>query len=758
MKYLQSLEELEGLVLLLARYRKQEAQDEVVLHQAVRFATEETDSSIGFISVVDYEDETYLHSTEQYVISRAPGAWRYNRGFRLPIGNATELPRNRRSLSGHAAYTRKPYRCGNVKRDVNYMAVDDAVLSELVVPIEHRKTLLGVMNLESYQLEFYTEEHEHFLCHIAALIAAPLARLRAHKTKEHAEELAMKDFATLCQPYPSTSHEFLSAVLQRIAGRMKVSRGVARTRDKEQLVFSACYPQKLLESRRLQSLQDLFLPIGADALREKPSWAGSIAQTRQPRRVSDIQTDPDYLVVDKTMRSALGAPILFGDNLLGVINLAYKQKAYYTAWHEQYLLAFVQRIAAHLHVLQTSEKRHTSRKAVHKAITDALAKRGTNGPSPRTAHVIAEQVAKALDSRLCTLWFLDSRGDLAWYGAFGIPLAPPPQGTEQSCGEAARAIHDAFGIRPAAFSLGLRARSNTIGWMALSQQETQNCGPNRDPTFFHKGYVQPFLITPLISYDMHVLGGIHVGLKQGTSANPHGFYSEADEHLLASLQIDIMESYERQQLREISKSVAQDLHDALGLVTRDLLYGIDRAQSELRQPDLLRAGFVLQDMARKTQTLMREIRGIMEGLDSRILEEMELIPMLRHFLSMNVQQPTLTAKFVLKRQIGHLPIGTTWQLYRIAQEALTNVIRHAGASEVECGLDMGPTQVTLYVRDNGQGYKVSPQRYTERHGLRNMRRRVESLEGALHLHSEPGKGTTVTVVIPREGSYATATF
>jgi two-component system NarL family sensor kinase len=97
-----------------------------------------------------------------------------------------------------------------------------------------------------------------------------------------------------------------------------------------------------------------------------------------------------------------------------------------------------------------------------------------------------------------------------------------------------------------------------------------------------------------------------------------------------------------------------------------------------------------------------------------------------------------------------IPPGVEAALYRIAQEALTNVARHAGARRVTIRLVATPGQVRFVVQDDGRGFDVS-RIPGDRHGLVGMRERVELLGGELEVTSGPGKGTLVEAAVPLEG-------
>lgn len=84
--------------------------------------------------------------------------------------------------------------------------------------------------------------------------------------------------------------------------------------------------------------------------------------------------------------------------------------------------------------------------------------------------------------------------------------------------------------------------------------------------------------------------------------------------------------------------------------------------------------------------------------------------------------------------------------YRALQEALANVLKHAGSSRVVVGLDLGLAEAVLTVRDDGRGFDVAAR--PPGYGIENMRQRAEELGGSLSIHSEAGHGTTVTMKVP----------
>jgi signal transduction histidine kinase len=97
-----------------------------------------------------------------------------------------------------------------------------------------------------------------------------------------------------------------------------------------------------------------------------------------------------------------------------------------------------------------------------------------------------------------------------------------------------------------------------------------------------------------------------------------------------------------------------------------------------------------------------------------------------------------------------LPPRVEAALYRVCQEALTNIASHARASRVTIRLVATPEAVQLTLKDDGHGFDPSSVA-DDRHGIVGMRERVEMLGGSLAMKSDPGEGTRVEVTVPLEG-------
>jgi signal transduction histidine kinase len=109
----------------------------------------------------------------------------------------------------------------------------------------------------------------------------------------------------------------------------------------------------------------------------------------------------------------------------------------------------------------------------------------------------------------------------------------------------------------------------------------------------------------------------------------------------------------------------------------------------------------------------------------------------------------INARYAAVNGSRPLPPSVEAALYRICQEALTNVGRHAGAGRVTVWLVATPDRVRLVVQDDGRGFDASgvPE---DRHGIVGMRERAAVLGGAFEVHSSPGAGTRIEATVPLE--------
>jgi len=216
----------------------------------------------------------------------------------------------------------------------------------------------------------------------------------------------------------------------------------------------------------------------------------------------------------------------------------------------------------------------------------------------------------------------------------------------------------------------------------------------------------------------------------------------ADQATLAIENARLREQVERTAVAAERSRLARELHDS---VTQSLFAASLNAESVLRERGALspESRASLEDLERLTQGALAEMRALLLEMRPAALAQTPLADLLGHVVKAAAARATTS--FTLRTTDAcPLPGDVTVALYRIAQEATTNVVRHAAADSAWVELSAEPDGVRLVVGDDGCGFdqtKVGPQQF----GLRTMRERAEAVEARLTLDAEPGRGTVVEV-------------
>ena len=218
-----------------------------------------------------------------------------------------------------------------------------------------------------------------------------------------------------------------------------------------------------------------------------------------------------------------------------------------------------------------------------------------------------------------------------------------------------------------------------------------------------------------------------------------------------------------QRLRELSsravllqeaerRVIARELHDSAGQALTAIRINLQIiAQLEQSSGNERIAGLASRTLT-ITDATLEEIRRAVSMLGPAILDDVGLVAAIQRLCDDFGERPDLR----IDSDLAELPPdGLTAAIesvcYRVAQEALTNVARHARASHVRVALTLGPGTVRLEIADNGQGFDPSPRPRGSPggRGLVGMRERVELLGGTLRIATNRGGGTAITVDLPQ---------
>jgi PAS domain S-box-containing protein len=207
-------------------------------------------------------------------------------------------------------------------------------------------------------------------------------------------------------------------------------------------------------------------------------------------------------------------------------------------------------------------------------------------------------------------------------------------------------------------------------------------------------------------------------------------------------------------IEEERRRIARELHDEFGQALTGLKFDLARFGRRLTQP-AAQAGCVdllskVQAMSGSVDALLASVRSTAAALRPAMLDDLGLVPALEGLVT--TLQSRTGARCAIDVAPGlsslALPSETSAALFRIAQELLTNVMRHASASLVHLRLYQDGASVTLEVTDNGKG--ITREKMATRHsfGLRGMQERAALLGGYVHVAGASGVGTRAIASVP----------
>ena len=199
-------------------------------------------------------------------------------------------------------------------------------------------------------------------------------------------------------------------------------------------------------------------------------------------------------------------------------------------------------------------------------------------------------------------------------------------------------------------------------------------------------------------------------------------------------------------LRERER-LARDLHDTLGHALVTLTVQLEAAQ-RLLAVDPPRVAAALADMQKLSRTSMDDLRRALDNLRTSGLGDRPFAAALQDLCTDAGQRFKVKVDGQLATGADALPPSVAEVLWRVAQEGLTNVGRHAQARQVHVNLNLLPREITLRMADDGVGLPAGAEDMPGHYGLRGLRERVEGLGGTFTLATPEGGGTIMEARLP----------
>jgi PAS domain S-box-containing protein len=256
--------------------------------------------------------------------------------------------------------------------------------------------------------------------------------------------------------------------------------------------------------------------------------------------------------------------------------------------------------------------------------------------------------------------------------------------------------------------------------------------------------IQSWMWVPLVVKE-RIIGGLGVAHEKRNHFTPHHadlVLSVANQAAITMINAELYEHAQSLAVLEERQRLARNLHDAVNqsLFSAGL---IAEVLPRLWEKDQAQARISLEDLRRLTRGAMAEMRALLAELRPSTLTDAELGDLLRLLGNAFTGRTNIPTRVTVVGQ-GVLPADVQVMVYRVSQEALNNVAKHAGAKTVEIDLKHEENGIELNIRDDGRGF--DPQRTISGHyGLGMMRERAEAVGALFSVLSQPGHGTELTI-------------
>ncbi len=197
------------------------------------------------------------------------------------------------------------------------------------------------------------------------------------------------------------------------------------------------------------------------------------------------------------------------------------------------------------------------------------------------------------------------------------------------------------------------------------------------------------------------------------------------------------------------RAVAQDLHDEIGQVLTALKLNLQQVQRDGQGPE---PSMELNESIEISDQLLARVRSLALDLRPSLLDDLGLVPALRWYATRQAER----AGWKLQLHLDEAPLILTGSrsiaCFRVVQEAMTNIARHAKATSVSLSLAVASEEVRVVVQDDGCGFDVAAMRVRAQQGVSlgmlGMEERVSLVGGTMTIQSTTGQGTSLVFSVP----------
>ncbi|WP_127581196.1 sensor histidine kinase [Paenibacillus koleovorans] len=207
---------------------------------------------------------------------------------------------------------------------------------------------------------------------------------------------------------------------------------------------------------------------------------------------------------------------------------------------------------------------------------------------------------------------------------------------------------------------------------------------------------------------------------------------------------------------EERKRIAREIHDGPAQAMANIVLRSEIAERMLARNEYVAVKEELSDLKAQVRSGLEEVRKIIFNLRPMALDDLGLVPTLRKYIQDFEDRTRIRMKFEVVGLESRLPSAMEVAVFRLVQEALSNVLKHAKASYVFVEVTFQKQMVKLVIQDNGVGFNLERlelqiNKGNSHFGIIGMRERVELLEGRMDLETAINAGTKIVMLIPISG-------
>jgi signal transduction histidine kinase len=452
----------------------------------------------------------------------------------------------------------------------------------------------------------------------------------------------------------------------------------------------------------------------------------------RPVRVADVTKEPQFFGFPRShprMRSFLGVPILVRGVVYGDLYLAEKKTGEFTEGDEELVMLLAAQTGLTIEKVQIYEG--ATRWIQQLEALDELTQRVLEEPDVlHLLELVARRLRELIGARGVLISLPTSTGDLRVVVAEG-------DGLDELVG---------YDVPPEA----RLARTFTRG--QSERIDSVLADPEADQVLAGRVGAVAALFIPF-TFHGRAIGAMYAFNKDG----PDPRFTDDDVRLAeavgarAALAVHLSERVARETVHAILEAqetersrIARELHDETGAALTAILLDVAAIDEAETLPDARHASAALRQNARSA---LEDVGRLAFSLRPPALDAFGLAPALRDLSHRLEERGGPKVELAIELPAGmRLSAKLETAIFRITQEALTNVVKHSGAKTVRVTLAHGRRSMTLAVEDDGRGFDHA--HADDGFGLVGIRERVASVNGALDIESESGAGTRLAIEVP----------